>query len=128
MRAIEFISKEIFEEIEAVGFVSKFIKGTYTEIDGILYDLHIPTYSEVFAWFRYNHNIFACVKDEVLKDGIIYFEYYFRHYMKTYISNPYDCYEAAEEAVLEYIMNHFRVMIEDRKREILLEKELIEFD
>ena len=44
MRKEDFIPKSIFEEIEEVGFVSKFIKGTYTEIDGVMYDLHIPTY------------------------------------------------------------------------------------
>lgn len=128
MRKEDFIPKSIFEEIEEVGFVSKFIKGTYTEIDGVLYDLYIPTYSEVFAWFRYKHKIFGCVKDEALKDGIIYFEYYFRYYMKTYISSAFNSYEEAEKAALEHIMVHFRVMIQEKRAEIESLKQVIEFD
>jgi len=128
MRKEDFISRDIFEEIEEVGFVSNFIKGTYTEICGVLYDLHIPTYSEVFAWFRNRHKIFACVKDEALQDGIIYFQFYFRYYMKTYLSSPFNSYEEAEKAALEHIMIHFRVMIQEKRAEIESKKEVIEFD
>jgi hypothetical protein len=128
MRKEDFISKDIFEEIEEVGFVSNFIKGTYTEIKGVLYDLHIPTYSEVFAWFRNRHKIFACVKDESLQDGIIYFQFYFRYYMKTYLSSAFNSYEEAEKAALEHIMIHFKVMIQEKRAEIESKKEVIEFD
>ena len=128
MRKEDFISKDIFEEIEEVGFVSNFIKGTYTEIEGVLYDLHIPTYSEVFAWFRYKHKIFACVKDEILQDGIIYFQYHFRYYGEKFMSSAYNSYEDAEKAALEHIMVHFRKMIQVRKNEIESKKELIDFD
>lgn len=127
MRKEDFITQEIFEEIEEVGFVSKFIKGTYTEIDGILYDLHIPTYSEVFAWFRNKHKIFITVKDESVRD-IIYFQVYFRYYMNTRMFGQYNCHEEGELAALEYIMTHFRVMILERKSLIESQKEEIDFD
>jgi hypothetical protein len=127
MTSREFIPQEIFKEIEAVGFVSKFIKGTYTEIDGILYDLYIPTYSEVFAWFRNKFNIFVSVKDENIKD-VIYFQYHFRYYTEKFMSSPYNCYEHAEVASLEHIMTHFRVMIAEKRAEIESKKEIIEFD
>jgi len=127
MRKEDFISKDIFEEIEEVGFVSNFIKGTYTEIKGVLYDLHIPTYSEVFAWFRYKHKIFGCVKDEQVND-IVYFQYHFRYYTEKFMSSAYNCYEDAEKAALEHIMVHFRVMIQEKRAEIEANKEVIEFD
>lgn len=128
MRKEDFISKDIFEEIEEVGFVSNFIKGTYTEIGGVLYDLHIPTYSEVFAWFRNRHKIFACVKDEIFQDGIVYFQYHFRHYQLKFTSSGFGGYEQAEKAALEHIMVHFRVMIQEKRAEIEANKEVIEFD
>ena len=127
MRKEDFIPKSIFEEIEEVGFVSKFIKGTYTEIDGVMYDLHIPTYSEVFAWFRNRHKIFVTVKDEQVKD-IIYFQVYFRYYMNTKMFGQYNSYEEAEAVALEYIMTHFRIMIQEKRAEIESKKEIIEFD
>jgi hypothetical protein len=120
MRKEDFISKSIFEEIEEVGFVSKFIKGTYTEIDGVMYDLHIPTYSEVFAWFRNRHKIFGCVKDEAVND-IVYFQYHFRYYTEKFMSSAFNSYEEAEKAALEHIMVHFRKMIESRKKELSIE-------
>ena len=127
MTAREFIPKSIFEELEEVGFVSKFIKGTYTEIDGVMYDLHIPTYSEVFAWFRYKHKIFGCVKDEAVND-IVYFQYHFRYYTEKFMSCAYNSNEEAEEAALEHIMVHFRKMIIAKRAEIESKKEVIEFD
>ena len=127
MRKEDFIPKSIFEEIEEVGFVSKFIKGTYTEIDGVMYDLHIPTYSEVFAWFRYKHKIFGCVKDEAVND-IVYFQYHFRYYTEKFMSCAYKSNEEAEEAALEHIMVHFRKMIIAKRAEIESKKEVIEFD
>jgi len=127
MRALDFIPKDIFEEIKEVGFVSNFIKGTYTEIGGVLYDLHIPTYSEVFAWFRYKHKIFSSVKDEQVND-IVYFQYYFRYYTEKFTSSAYNCYEDAEKAALEHTMVHFRKMIVAKRAEIEANKEVIEFD
>ena len=127
MTAREFIPKSIFEELEEVGFVSKFIKGTYTEIDGVMYDLHIPTYSEVFAWFRYKHKIFGCVKDEAVND-IVYFQYHFRYYTNTRMFGQYNCHEDGELAALEHIMVHFRIMIQEKRAEIESKKEIIEFD
>lgn len=126
MRAKEFISKEIFEEIYDVGFEPNFIKGTYTEIKGILYDLHIPTYSEVFAWFRNRHNIYACVKDEAV-NNVIYFQYHFRYFQQKFMSSAFNSHDEAEIAALEYVMVHFRKMIQARKKEIEENKELIEF-
>lgn len=126
MRAEEFISKEIFEEIYEVGFEPNFIKGTYTEIKGVLYDLHIPTYSEVFAWFRNRHNIYACVKDEAIND-IIYFQFYFRHYTKKFMSSSYNSFLEAEKEALEYIMIYFRKMVAAKRAEIESQKEVIEF-
>ena len=127
MRKEDFIPKSIFEELEEVGFVSKFIKGTYTEIDGVMYDLHIPTYSEVFAWFRNRHKIFVTVKDEQVKD-IIYFQVYFRYYTNTRMFGQYNCHEDGELAALEHIMVHFRIMIQEKLAEIESKKEIIEFD